>query len=69
MSVRPEARGKGVASALTDLVLRRAKQRGCSRVVLHSSEMAVKVYERAGFTKQCDLTVYANAPVWADRQH
>lgn len=69
MSVRPEARGKGVASALTDLVLRRAQQRGCSRVVLHSSEMAVRVYERAGFAKQCELTVYANAPVWADRRH
>jgi GNAT superfamily N-acetyltransferase len=69
MSVRPEFRGRGVASALTQIVLQRANAEGCSRVVLHSSEMAVKVYEHAGFTKQCDLTVYADAPLWASRHH
>lgn len=69
MSVRPEARGKGVAGALTGLVLRRAQKLGCARVVLHSSEMAVRVYERAGFERQCELTVYADAPLWASRQH
>jgi len=69
MSVRPEARGKGIAGALTDVVLRRAQELGCTRVVLHSSEMAVGVYERAGFKKQCDLTVYADSPLWASRTH
>lgn len=69
MSVRPQARGRGVASALTDIALRRAKELNCRRVVLHSSEMAVGVYERSGFIKRCDLTVYANSPLWASRQH
>jgi ribosomal protein S18 acetylase RimI-like enzyme len=69
MSVLPEARGKGIAGALTDIVLRRAKELGCKRVVLHSSQMAVGVYERAGFRKHCDLTVYADAPLWASRTH
>ena len=64
MSVRPEARGKGVASAFTNIAIERAQSVGCTRVVLHSSEMAIGVYERAGFTKQCEMTVYANAPVW-----
>jgi ribosomal protein S18 acetylase RimI-like enzyme len=69
MSVRPQARGRGVASALTEVALSRAKELNCRRVVLHSSEMAVSVYERSGFTKRCDLTVYANSPLWASRQH
>jgi ribosomal protein S18 acetylase RimI-like enzyme len=69
MSVRPEARGKGIASALTNIALGRAKELGCRRVVLHSSEMAVGVYERAGFTKRCEIPVYANAMLWASRQH
>ncbi len=68
MSVRPEARGKGVASAFTNIAIERAQSVGCTRVVLHSSEMAIGVYERAGFTKQCEMTVYANAPVWANRE-
>ena len=69
MSVRPEARGKGIAGALTDIVLRRAKQLGRRRLVLHASQMAVRVYERGGFKKQCDMTVYADAPLWASRAH
>lgn len=69
MSVRPAARGRGVASALTHIVLRRARELGCSRVVLHSSEMAVGVYERSGFRAACELPVYANATLWASRGH
>ena len=67
MSVTPEARGKGVASALTQILVERAATLGCRRVVLHASEMAIGVYERAGFVKQCDLPVYANATLWASR--
>ena len=68
-SFLPEARRKGIAGALTDIVLRRANELGCRRVVLHSTQMAVGVYERAGFRKHCDLTVYADAPLWASRTH
>jgi len=69
MSVTPEARGRGVASALTHTLLDRAEALGCHRVVLHASEMAVRVYERAGFVKQCELPVYANAALWASREN
>lgn len=67
MSVRPEARGKGVASTLTEILLDRAESVGCERVVLHASEMAIGVYERAGFVRRCAMPVYANAPLWTKR--
>lgn len=69
MSVRPEARGRGIARGLTTTLLRQAQELGCHRVVLHSSEMALDVYRRAGFAEQCALTVYATARLWASRDH
>ena len=69
MSVKPEARGRGIAGELTTTLLQRAQELGCHRVVLHSSQMAVDVYRRAGFLEQCSLTVYANAPLWSSRHH
>ena len=50
---------QGVAQGLTATALRRAQELGCHRVVLHSSEMAVGLYRRAGFVERCSLTVYA----------
>src|SRR5262249_43341935 len=67
MSVRPEARGKGVASTLTEILLDRAERLACERVVLHASEMAIGIYERAGFVRRCAMPVYANAPLWTKR--
>jgi GNAT superfamily N-acetyltransferase len=67
MSVRPEARGRGVASDLTNLALHRAREQGCARVVLHASEMALSVYRRAGFTPQCQFTIHGTAPLWTKR--
>lgn len=69
MSVTPEARGKGVASTLTNILLERAQSLGCERVVLHSSEIAVGIYERAGFIRQCRMPVYADATLWGSRDH
>jgi GNAT superfamily N-acetyltransferase len=66
MSVRPEARGRGVASGITNVILARARELGCHRVVLHSSAMAVGVYRRAGFEPQCPLTVFATGQLWSD---
>jgi GNAT superfamily N-acetyltransferase len=65
MSVRPDARGRGVASGPTNALLSRAKELGRSRVVLHSSEMATGVYRRAGFVERCRFTVFATAPIWS----
>lgn len=69
MSVRPEARGRGVATGLTTTALEKARSLGRRRVVLHSTEMAVGVYARAGFVERCPLAVYATAEVWSDRDH
>lgn len=68
MSVRPEARGRGIASHLTGTALHRARALGCVRVVLHASEMAVNVYRRAGFTEHCRLTIHGTAPLWSTRE-
>lgn len=69
MSVTPEARGRGIAQGLTTTLLARARALGCQRVVLHSSEVAVNVYRRAGFVECCAMTVYATAPLWSDARH
>jgi ribosomal protein S18 acetylase RimI-like enzyme len=65
MSVVPEARGGGVASAITTAMLSRAKEEGCVRAVLHSSEAAVGLYRRAGFVERCELRVYATSSLWS----
>jgi ribosomal protein S18 acetylase RimI-like enzyme len=66
MSVLPRARGRGVARAMTTTLLQRAKELDCVRVVLHSTDMAVGVYARAGFVEHCRFTVYATAALWSD---
>lgn len=65
MMTVPEARGRGVASGLTTVLIARASELGCLRVVLHSSDMAVGVYRRAGFIERCRFTVFATAPLWS----
>ena len=64
MSVRPEVRGRGVASDMTLLALHRARDMGRERIVLHASEMAANLYRRAGFTPQCELPIHGTAPLW-----
>ncbi|HWH43674.1 MAG TPA: GNAT family N-acetyltransferase [Thermoleophilaceae bacterium] len=65
MSVLPAARGRGVAAGLTRLLLRHARESGCRRVVLHSTDMAVSLYRRAGFTVCGEGEVFATAPIWS----
>ncbi len=60
-------RGRGVASRLTQILLEVAKADGRERVVLHSSEMAVGVYRRAGFVDRCELQFFATAPIWSGK--
>lgn len=66
MSVVPAARGSGVAGGLTTTLLERAKGAGCDRAVLHSTDMAVGVYRRAGFVDSCQIQVFATASLWSD---
>ncbi len=65
MSVRPEARGLGIAGGLTQTLLQQAKRLGCRRAVLHSTDMAVGVYRRAGFVERCSMQFFATAPIWS----
>jgi ribosomal protein S18 acetylase RimI-like enzyme len=66
MSVRPEARGRGIAVALTVAVLARAQNMGFERLVLHATDMAVTVYRRLGFATCATADVHATAPVWTN---
>ena len=66
MSVLPEARGRGVAAALTGAMMARAKEAGCRRAVLHATDMAVGVYRRTGFADCGSADVFATAPLWTE---
>jgi ribosomal protein S18 acetylase RimI-like enzyme len=65
MTTLPEARGRGIASGLTTVLISRASELGCRRVVLHSSDMVVGVYRRVGFVERCRFTVFATAALWS----
>jgi len=69
MSVTPDARGQGIAGGLTTVLLAHARRLGCRKVVLHSSEMAVEVYRRAGFIDRCAMSVFATGPIWSGSNH
>ena len=66
MSVRPEARGRHVASGLTAAMMTRAQALGCHRAVLHATDRAVGLYRRVGFAPCGSATIFATAPVWSD---
>jgi GNAT superfamily N-acetyltransferase len=65
MTTLPQARGRGIASGLTTVLITRASELGRRRVALHSSAMAVGVYRRVGFVERCRFTVFATAPMWS----
>jgi GNAT superfamily N-acetyltransferase len=64
-SVLPEARGRGIAGALTDILIAQAADLGCRRVVLDSSALAAGSTPAPGFTPCCDLAVHATAAIWS----
>jgi GNAT superfamily N-acetyltransferase len=54
LAVAPEARGQGVGSALARWCVDRAREQGCTAVVLSSLEAmrtAHRIYERMGFAR------------------
>jgi ribosomal protein S18 acetylase RimI-like enzyme len=54
VSVAPEARGRGVARALMDECLRRARSSGAKAIGLHTSrsmQAAMQMYKRMGFVR------------------
>jgi GNAT superfamily N-acetyltransferase len=61
LAVSPEARGKGIATALLREAARRAKESGAQTLHLHTSDMmasAVRLYERLGFERDYDKDVW-----------
>lgn len=57
----PEARRRGIGTALTLAPLREARAMGYRIGILHSSEMGLGVYRRLGFQECCQMSHY----VWA----
>lgn len=53
--VVPEARGRGIGSALVEAATQHAIRHGALRVTVHSSSRAVAVYERLGFASSAQL--------------
>ncbi len=49
MYTQPEYRNQGIASDLVKKMIREAKDRGCSKIVLNASVMGRPIYEKNGF--------------------
>jgi ribosomal protein S18 acetylase RimI-like enzyme len=62
----PDARRRGVASAMTGMALREGRERGYEVAILGASEMGYSVYRRLGFEEICRLTFYVFDPRSAD---
>ena len=69
VAVLPEARGRGLATAMMETALARAKREGARTAVLHSSNMALALYRRMGFTEHCILSVFATGPIFGTHHH
>jgi GNAT superfamily N-acetyltransferase len=59
VATRTEARGMGLARALTIRALEAAVATGQRRAVLHSTPMARQLYESLGFRAVCDFRLYS----------
>ncbi len=58
----PDARGRGVGTAVTLAVMQTGKERGCKNAILHTSPMGRGVYERLGFEVVCPTTHWVWSP-------
>lgn len=70
LSVAPEARGHGVASALVRACIDRARGQGAPALCLYTTEMmaaARALYARLGFVQDADLPPRHGQPCWRYR--
>jgi len=61
VSTLPEARNKGIGSALTIVPLRHAVERGYRIATLQASEMGLPIYEKIGFKTVFQFALYLRA--------
>jgi predicted acetyltransferase len=64
----PGARGRGAGTAVTLAGLRAAHDRGYKIGILHSTPLAVGLYERIGFKPFGQLSLYAPAHLVREHQ-
>jgi putative acetyltransferase len=62
VATKPEARGLGIATILMVVAMRAAKAMGHEVVVLDSSPMAEKLYQRLGFVTVANFRLFADVP-------
>jgi len=63
VSTVPEARHKGIGSAMTQALSRKACEMGYHIGILHSSEQGIDVYRQLGFVEKCQMSHY----VWTGK--
>lgn len=62
------ARGRGIGYAVTASLMAAARERGCTRAILHASEMGRPVYDRLGFEEVCVVPQWIWLPPQADAE-
>ena len=65
MYVRPAVRGRGVARAILERLEEEARSEGIPRLTLETGDAqhdAMRLYERAGFTRCAAFGAYATMP-------
>ncbi len=58
LAVKDNVRGQGIGKLLTESCINKARARGVSQVIIHTTmamQTAWKMYERAGFKRSADL--------------
>ena len=58
MFTYPEFRNQGIASTLFDLSVKKARERGCSKIILTATDMGRPLYEKYGFIVTNNHMVY-----------
>jgi len=67
LAVAPEFRGQGIGAALVEWCVRRARDSGRQRLVLHTTDPmtdAQRLYTRLGFSRAPDLDWQPDAELW-----
>jgi GNAT superfamily N-acetyltransferase len=64
LAVIPGARGQGVARSLVCEALNRSRSAGAGRMVLHSTRMALPLFDGLGFAARCEFGLHTTAEMF-----